>query len=108
VGGIELKAMTRLTASPGRIPQPPSPHSNLKCDVDGCLVTEVLSCEVRVTEPHILPGGETHIVHLCQTHQKNVDALKWEWGRNPDAGGHPHAKMLQLSGVYALDSDEVR
>lgn len=103
---LSLKASTTLTEVPYRKTQALSDGNQLKCDVDECMVTEILSCEVRVTEPHKLPDGETHLVDLCPHHHSTFATIQWTWKMNPDAGTRPDASLLTLEEIIDVNADK--
>ena len=100
-----LQVVTTLTAAPPLRTQALSPGSILTCEVEGCRATDVWSCEVRVTDPYHAPGGETHLVLLCQNHHENFHTLKWEWGLNADAGILPDTNIFVLEEVEVAPSE---
>ncbi|HLZ34407.1 MAG TPA: hypothetical protein VKP13_10330 [Nitrospira sp.] len=98
---LEEKAQTALT---GRItPIVESGRESVRCAVDGCLNKASRTCEVKVTNRHLAPGGDLHGVVLCDLHYKAFDMLKWEWRRTADAAA---SQQLKLDGVYDLATEE--
>jgi hypothetical protein len=98
---LEEKGQTILTK---RTPiQKSSEQQTLMCAVDGCLHPARVSCEVTVSNHHLGPETETHLVSLCDTHANAFNTLKWEWRRKANDAAIPR---LMLDAIFAADTIE--
>lgn len=98
---LEEKAQTLLV---GRTPITESAQRPaVMCAVDGCLHTATVTCDVTIAHRQLNQAGETHRVHLCQTHEAGFSSLKWQWRRS-DAT----SMRLTLDGLFAPDAVEDR
>ena len=97
---MEEKAQTEFTVRTQPISTSDKP---VMCTVDGCLHKAIKSYEVAVTNNHLDPSRETHLVPLCDIHSQAGDTLKWEWRRVQDPAALP---QLKLEALFALDTNE--